>query len=305
MSFANLKRNRTDLSSLVEQAKKTAGNADGGRPQADERLWQPTRDKAGNGYAVIRFLPGLDTEGTPWVRYWDHAFKGPTGQWYIEKSLTSLGQQDPLSELNSKMWNTGLEADKTTVRQRKRQLRYVANVLIVSDPSAPENEGQVRLYRFGKKIFDKIMDSMQPQFPDEKPVNPFDMWEGADFTIKIRKVEGYPNYDASSFKSPSTVGDDEYMEVLYGKQHDLSECTDPKNYKTYDELKSRLAMVLGEQAPRTQKQAASLELDDEIPEFPSAPQPDMAGAPQPEIATAESGMEDDTMSYFAKLAAED
>ena len=304
MSFAALKRNRTDLSKLVEQAKDASGTTNT-RQSQDERFWQPTRDKAGNGYAVIRFLPGDAEAATPWVRYSDHAFKGPTGQWYIEKSLTSIGQQDPLSELNSKMWNTGIEADKATVRQRKRQLRYVANVLIISDPSAPENEGQIKLYRFGKKIFDKIMDSMQPQFPDEKPVNPFDMWEGADFTVKIRKVEGYPNYDASSFKSPSAIGEDDAMEELYSKQHDMTEFTDPKNYKTYDELKSRLAMVLGEQAPRTQKQAASLELDDEIPEFPSAPQPDMAGAPQPEIATAESGMEDDTMSYFAKLAAED
>ncbi len=304
MSFAALKRNRADLGKLVEQAQQATGGQTK-RQSDDPRFWQPTRDKAGNGYAVIRFLPGDAEAATPWVRYWDHAFKGPTGQWYIEKSLTSIGQQDPLSELNSKMWNSGIEADKATVRQRKRQLRYVANVLIISDPSAPENEGQIKLYRFGKKIFDKIMDSMQPQFPDEKPVNPFDMWEGADFTVKIRKVEGYPNYDASSFKSPSAIGEDEAMEELYSKQHDMTEFTDPKNYKTYDELKSRLAMVLGEQAPRTQKQAASLELDDEIPDFPSAPQPDIAGSPQPEIATAESGMEDDTMSYFAKLAAED
>lgn len=305
MSFAALKKNRTDLSKLVQQAQETSGTQTQ-RQSDDPRFWMPTRDKAGNGYAVIRFLPGDAEAPTPWVRYWDHAFKGPTGQWYIEKSLTTLGQQDPLSELNSKMWNSGIEADKATVRQRKRNLRYVANVLIISDPSAPENEGQVKLYRFGKKIFDKIMDSMQPQFPDEAPVNPFDMWEGADFTVKIRKVEGYPNYDASTFKAPSAIGADEMMEELYSKQHDMSEFTDPKNYKTYDELKSRLAMVLGEQAPRTQKQSAALELDDEIPEFDSKPAASAPSAPQPEIATAESSMdEDDTMKYFAKLAAED
>jgi len=305
MSFAALKRNRTDLSKLVQQAQETSGTTTQ-RQSDDPRFWQPTRDKAGNGYAVIRFLPGDAEAATPWVRYWDHAFKGPTGQWYIEKSLTSLGQQDPLSELNSKMWNSGIEADKATVRQRKRNLRYVANVLIVSDPSAPENEGQVKLYRFGKKIFDKIMDSMQPQFPDEAPVNPFDMWEGADFTLKIRKVEGYPNYDASSFKSPSAIGEDEYLEELYSKQHDMSEFTNPKNYKTYDELKARLAMVLGESAPKTVKQEASLELDDEIPEFPSASASAAPTAPEPAITTAESSMDDDdTMKYFAKLAAED
>ena len=306
MSFADLKRNRTDLSKLVAQAQETSGTQTT-RQSDDTRFWQPTRDKAGNGYAVIRFLPGDAQAATPWVRYWDHAFKGPTGQWYIEKSLTSIGQQDPLSELNSKMWNSGVEADKAIVRQRKRNLRYIANVLIVSDPSAPENEGQVKLYRFGKKIFDKIMDSMQPQFPDEAPVNPFDMWEGADFTVKIRKVEGYPNYDASSFKAPAAVSADEsYLEELYNKQYDLGEWVDPKNYKTYDELKSRLAMVLGEQAPRTMKQEASLELDDEIPDFPSSSAPTAPSAPEPAITTAESTMnDDDTMNYFAKLAAED
>ena len=306
MSFAALKRNRTDLSKLVEQAKETSGTQNT-RQSQDDRFWQPTRDKAGNGYAVIRFLPGDAEAATPWVRYWDHAFKGPTGQWYIEKSLTSIGQQDPLSELNSKMWNSGIESDKGIVRQRKRNLRYIANVLIVSDPSNPENEGQVKLYRFGKKIFDKIMDSMQPQFPDETPVNPFDMWEGADFTLKIRKVEGYPNYDASSFKSPAAMpGSDEELEAVYEKQYDLNEWTDPKNYKTYDELKTRLALVLGESAPRTAKQEASLDLDDEIPDFPTAAAPAAPSAPAPAVSTAESSMnDDDTMSYFAKLAAED
>ena len=305
MSFAELKRNRTDLSKLVVQAKETTGTTNT-RQSDDPRFWQPTRDKAGNGYAVIRFLPGSADAATPWIRYWDHAFKGPTGQWYIEKSLTSIGQQDPLSELNSKMWNSGVESDKGIVRQRKRNLRYVANVLIVSDPSNPENEGQVKLYRFGKKIFDKIMDSMQPQFPDETPVNPFDMWEGADFTVKIRKVEGYPNYDASSFKSPAAVpGSDEELEALYNKQHELGEWTDPTNYKTYDELKARLALVLGESAPRTAKQAASLELDDEIPDFPTAAASAPTSAPAPVVATAEAASDDDTMSYFAKLAADD
>jgi hypothetical protein len=205
------------------------------------------------------------------------------------------------------MWNSGVESDKGIVRQRKRNLRYVANILVVSDPSNPANEGQVKLYRFGKKIFDKIMDSMQPQFPDETPVNPFDMWEGADFTLKIRKVEGYPNYDASSFKAPATMpGSDEELEALYEKQYDLNEWTDPKNYKTYEELKTRLALVLGESAPRTQKQEASLELHDETPTLRSAPASTPASAPPPVAPTAEAASdEDDTMSYFAKLAADD
>lgn len=308
MSFAALKRNRTDLQSLVQQAQ--AGTGENTQRQSeDTRFWVPTRDKAGNGYAVIRFLPGDAEAPTPWVRYWDHFFKGPTGQWYVEKSLTSIGQQDPLAELNSRLWNEdGSDEAKRTVRERKRNLRYVANVLIISDPSNPENEGQVKLYRFGKKIFDKIMDSMQPPFPDEAPVNPFDMWEGADFTLKIRKVEGYPNYDASSFKGQSELfaGDDEAKEKVYNQQHDMSEWTDPKSYKTYDELKARLAVVLGESSSATARKVVE-ELDDEIPDFPSSAAPTATAAPAPTMTTAESSMddEDDTMSYFAKLAAED
>ena len=301
MSFAALKRNRTDLSALVEAASNAGPEDQKKHNVTDERFWQPTRDKAGNGYAVIRFLPGNADASTPWVRYWDHFFKGPTGQWYVEKSLTSIGQADPLAENNSKLWNQdGSEEAKRTVRERKRNLRYVANVLVISDPSAPDNEGRVMLYRFGKKIFDKIMDTMQPQFPDEKPINPFDMWDGADFTLKIRKVEGYPNYDTSAFKSPAAVpGSDEELEAIYNKQHDLSECTDPKNYKTYDELKSRLAMVLGESStPMNARVLESLDQSDDVPGFPSTP--------EPAIRTAESSMaEDDTMTYFAKLAAED
>ena len=310
MSFAALKTNRTDLSKLVEAASSGPGEQTKTDNRNDERFWQPTRDKAGNGYAVVRFLPGDAEAPTPWVRYWDHFFKGPTGQWYVEKSLTSIGQADPLSESNSKLWNEdGSEEAKRIVRERKRNLRYIANVLNVSDPSAPENEGQVKLYRFGKKIFDKIMDSMQPQFPDEAPVNPFDMWQGADFTIKIRKVEGYPNYDASSFKSPAQVaGDDDQLEAIYNKQHDCTEWTDPKNFKTYDELKSRLALVLGESAPRTVREEVSL--DTSTPyvapqaSAPAAAAPMAAPAP---MATAENTAldEDDTMSYFAKLAADD
>jgi len=292
MSFANLKRKSTDVSKLVEAAQGAGGTNK--QSYSDDRFWTPVVDKAGNGYAVLRFLPGDAEAPTPWVRYWDHAFKGPTGQWYIEKSLSSIGQPDPVGESNALLWNSGIDSNKEIVRQRKRNLRYVANVLIVADPSNPENEGQVKLFRFGKKIFDKIMDVMQPSFPDEKPVNPFNMWEGADFVLKIRNVEGYRNYDKSEFKSPSAISDDDdKLERLYDKQHDLSEWTDPKNYKSYDELKTRLAAVLGESAPRTAKQEVSL---DEV-----APAP----APKSAPSAAESMDDDDTLSYFAKLAADD
>jgi hypothetical protein len=298
MSFANLKRNRTDLSKLVEDAKKATGGAE--REAADERFWNPTRDKAGNGYAVIRFLPGKEENGTPWVRYWDHAFKGPTGQWYIEKSLTSLGQNDPLSELNMKMWNSGDESQKKIVSSRKRTLRYVANVLVISDQQNPQNEGQVKLYRFGAKIFDKIKAAMQPQFPDEKPINPFDMWEGADFVIKISSemVMGkpLPKYDASYFKGSSELfgGDEGRLEALYDKQHALGEWVDPANYKTYDQLNTRLKMVLGESAPRTTRETVSLDETSAPPTLKTA-----------ENTSLDEADDDDTMSLFAKLANDD
>tara|TARA_B100000131_G_scaffold321617_1_gene372887 strand:- start:16113 stop:17018 length:906 start_codon:yes stop_codon:yes gene_type:complete len=301
MSFAELKSRSTDLSKLVEAA--GSGPAEK-QSFNDERFWKPGRDKAGNGYAVIRFLPGDANAPTPWARYWEHAFKGPTGQWYIEKSLTSIGQQDPVGEMNQKLWNQdGSNAAKAIVRERKRNLRYVANVLIISDPAVPENDGTVKLFRFGKKIFDKIMDAMQPQFPDEKPINPFDMWQGADFTLKVRKVEGYPNYDTSSFKAPSAIpGDDAKLEEIYNKQEDLSEWTDQKNYKSYDELKARLATVLGESTTPNPK--IEMELDDEIPDFDAKPEPEIKSEPAPTQKSAEpSG--DDTMDYFAKLAADD
>lgn len=314
MSFAALKRNRTDVSQLVAAAEQ-AGGAESNRPGQDDRFWQPTRDKAGNGYAVIRFLPGNAEAPTPWVRYWDHGFKGPTGQWYIEKSLTSIGQPDPVGELNGRMWNNPHEFGmseqeaKNVVRQRKRNLRYIANVLIVEDLANPANNGQVKLYRFGKRIFDKVMDVMQPQFPDEKPLNPFDFWAGADFVIKIRMVDGYPNYDKSEFKSPSELfgGDEDRLEQLYNQQHDMSEWNDPKNFKSYDELKARLALVLGESAPRTKKQ--EIALDDEIPDFSKreAAAPEPASAPAAPLATAENTSmdDDDLMKQFSALVGDD
>ena len=302
MSFAALKSKRIDVSKLVA-AVEGAGGANKSNFQ-DDRFWAPSVDKAGNGYAVIRFLPGDAEAATPWVRYWDHAFKGPTGQWYIEKSLSSIGMPDPVGESNALLWNSGIESNKGIVRQRKRNLRYVANVLIVSDPTGAENEGKVKLFRFGKKIFDKIMDVMQPQFPDEKPINPFDMWEGADFVLKIRNVEGYRNYDKSEFKSAVAVSDNEtYLEEIYNNQHDLSEWTDPKNFKSYEDLKVRLAAVLGEAAPKTVQQ--TVDLDDEIPSFDEPKAADPAPLPSAEASPIDAKEEDDIMAHFSKLAQED
>ena len=214
MSFANLKSNRDTIQKLVQAAEATGGGEK--KSYADDRIWKPTVDKAGNGYAVLRFLPATEGQELPWVRYWDHGFKGPTGLWYIENSLTSIGQPDPVGELNSRLWNSGIESDKDRARDQKRRLHYVVNMLVVQDPSNPQNEGKVFLYKFGKKIFDKIMDSMQPEFADEKAVNPFDFWEGADFKLKIRNVEGYRNYDKSEFAAPSALkdGDDVQLEAI-------------------------------------------------------------------------------------------
>ena len=299
MSFEALKRNRgTDISQLVKAAE--AAGAGGGEKKNydDERIWKPTVDKAGNGYAVLRFLPAAEGSELPWVRYWDHGFKGPTGLWYIENSLTSIGQPDPVGELNSRLWNTGNEADKDRARDQKRRLHYVVNALVLQDPSAPQNEGKVFIYKFGKKIFDKIMDSMQPEFADEKAVNPFDFWEGAEFKLKIRNVEGYRNYDKSEFGTPSTLydGDDTKLEAVYNQLHDLSEFSDPKNYKTYDELKLKLAKVLGEDVVNSGAPTIAQ----------TAQMNEPAPAPiTPTTAEDIPSEDDDTMSYFARLANED
>jgi len=297
MSFENLKRNRDQISKLI-QAAESAGGKTETKSYADERFWKPTVDQAGNGYAVIRFLPAAEGAELPWVRYWDHGFKGPTGLWYIERSLTSIGQQDPVGELNSKLWNTGLDADKEKARSQKRRLHYVSNIYVVSDPSNPQNEGKVFLYQFGKKIFDKIMDVMQPDFADETPVNPFDLWEGADFKLKIRNVEGYRNYDKSEFSSAGQLAEDDKLEAIYNQMHDLGEFTDPKNYKTYSELQAKLMRVLGEEA-----NAGTPTLQQEKIINDPAPEPEIKS--EPITAEQMSGDEEDTLSYFAKLANEE
>ena len=296
MSFQNLKRNRDQISKLVQAAESVGGSTET-KSYVDERIWKPTVDKAGNGYAVLRFLPATEGAELPWVRYWDHGFKGPTGLWYIENSLTSIGQTDPVGELNSRLWNTGNDSDKEKARTQKRRLHYVTNILVLQDPSNPVNEGKVFLYKFGKKIFDKIMDSMQPEFADEEPVNPFDFWEGADFKLKIRNVEGYRNYDKSEFSSPSALyeGEDTRLESVYNQLHDLSEFTNPSNYKSYDELKAKLVKVLGEEATAG---AYTVRQEMQINEPVSTPEPQKL---EP-VSADQLSDEDDTMSYFAKLA---
>mgnify|MGYP001439118178 FL=1 len=300
MSLDNLKSMRgSSIDKLVKAAEAVSTKAET-KSYADDRFWKPTRDKAGNGYAVVRFLPAKDGEDLPWVRYWDHGFKGPTGLWYIENSLTSIGQDDPVSESNSVLWNSGRDEDKALARERKRRLHYISNVLVVSDPENPQNEGKVFLYQFGKKIFDKIMDVMQPQFADEQPVNPYDFWEGADFKIKIRKVEGWVNYDKSEFSKPAALfeGDEARLTEVYNKLYSLQDFLKPENYKTYDELKMKLNRVLGVEA-----------IEEPMPSVmdsaPAQQAPAMSTAEAESMGTSEPASDDDdTLSYFAKLAQE-
>ena len=298
MSFEQLKQNRNNAIAKLVAASETTSEK---KSYGDDRMWKPTVDKAGNGYAVIRFLPAGAGEDLPWVKYWDHGFKGPTGRWYIERSLTSISQQDPVSELNSQLWNTGRDEDKETARQRKRRLHHVSNILVVSDSANPENEGKVFLYEYGKKIMDKIMDVMQPQFADETPTNPFDFWGGANFKLKIRQVEGYRNYDKSELdaSSPLLNGDESQLEEVYNKLHKLGEFTDPVSYKTYAELKKKLFEVIGEaevSSSFSTEQTVELNTTREI----------KMDAPTPAADNNDDQSEgdEDTLSYFAKLASQ-
>ena len=302
MSFADLKRNSTSsIAALTKAAEQVGGGQQQQNNYVDDRFWKPTVDKAGNGYAVIRFLPAPAGEELPWVRFWDHGFQGPGGLWYIENSLTSINQADPVSEMNSVLWNTGREEDKQIARDRKRRLHYVANVQVVTDPSNPANDGKVFLYKFGKKIFDKIMDVMQPQFADESPVNPFDFWAGANFKLKIQQVAGYRNYDKSEFANPSAISsNDAQIEAVYNTLYSLKDFVDPncKSYKSYDELKARLNKVLGETTVRTTAESISLDETDY-----SSPMTGARSAPAMATPSVDED-EDDTLSYFQKLASQ-
>jgi len=262
----------------------------------DDRIWKPVMDKTDNGFAIIRFLPAVEGEDMPWAKLWSHAFQGPTGQWFIENSLTTLGQNDPVSELNSEHWNSGVESDKEIARRQKRKLQYYSNIYVIKDGANPENEGKVFLYRFGKKIFDKVMESMQPAFEDESPVNPFDFWKGANFKLKLRKVDGYWNYDKSEFEAPSALFDnDEEIEAVWKKEYPLSEFTATTNFKSYDELKTRLDMVLA----GTTKVGSAAEIMEDAPV--ASPSVDTTPVAAPSVTQDD---ESDTMDYFQKLANE-
>ena len=301
MSFASLKK-ASQAGNTFEKLTREIEKIN--QPQttgADERLWKPELDKSGNGYAVIRFLPSPDGEDMPWAKIWSHSFKGPGGQWYIENSLTTIGKDDPVSELNRELWNSGRDADKATARTQKRKLSYYSNIYVVSDPVHPENEGKVFLYKYGKKIFDKLVEAMQPAFADETPLDPFNLWEGADFKLKIRKVDGYWNYDKSEFAAPATLGgfDDATLEETWKKSYSLNEFEAAKNFKTYEALQARLNLVLGTRpAPvvvdESQEQVRPDNWGKEVTDFR-----------EKAVAASPVADEGNTLSYFQSLAEED
>jgi hypothetical protein len=310
MSFSDLKK-QSSLGSLTQKLVKEVEKMSSSSSGSDDRFWKPEMDKTGNGYAIIRFLPSPDGEDLPWVKMYSHGFQGPGG-WYIENSLTTTGQKDPVSEYNRDLWNSGTEKDKETVRKQKRKLSYYSNIYVVSDPKNPHNEGKVLLFKYGKKIFDKIMAAMQPEFEDESPINPFDFWQGANFKLKIRKVDGYWNYDKSEFDSVSIMNsDDDVLESIWKKQYSLSALVAPDQFKSYEELEKRLKQVLGQKNPSKSIASQEEELESYTQESSKENNVMMEleesynrskSSSSPSTISNLTDDDDDPISYFQKLA---
>jgi hypothetical protein len=304
MGFADLKK-QSKLGSLTAKLVKEVEKMNNNSGSSDDRLWKLDVDKSGNGYAVIRFLPAPEGEDLPFVKLYSHAFQGPGG-WYIENSLTTMNQKDPVSELNSELWNNGTDAGKELARKQKRKLTYMSNIYVVKDPANPANEGKVFLYKFGKKIFDKLTAAMQPEFEDETPIDPFDFWQGANFKLKAKNVAGYRNYDSSEFAAQGALlDDDDEMEAIWKKQYSLAELVAADQFKSYDELKKRLEYVLGSKGSRrvdeevaeeeTYSRGPAKELDDDL-------RTELKNLTPTRSSSYDEDDEDDTLSYFAKLA---
>ena len=305
MSFADLKK-QSKLGSLTQKLVKEVEKMNNNGGSGDDRLWKLEVDKGGNGYAVIRFLPAPNGEDLPFVTLYSHAFQGPGG-WFIENSLTTLGQKDPVSEYNSLLWNNGTDAGKDAARKQKRKLTYISNIYVVKDPANPQNEGKVMLYKYGKKIFDKLTAAMQPEFEDEEAIDPFDFWQGANFKLKAKNVAGYRNYDSSEFAAQSALlDDDDAMEGIWKKQFSLEEFVAPDQFKSYDELKTRLDYVLGNKGTTRFQDQETVEQEEEFRQQnrASTPAPSSGGFNDPDItlSNTSSDDEDDALSYFAKLA---
>ena len=297
MSFANLKK-QSKLGSLTAKLVKEVEKMNNNGASGDDRLWKLDVDKSGNGYAVIRFLPAPENEDLPFVKLYSHAFQG-SGGWYIENSLTTLGQKDPVSEYNSQLWNNGTDAGKELARKQKRKLTYISNIYVVKDPANPENEGKTFLFKYGKKIFDKLTAAMQPEFEDEEAIDPFDFWQGANFKLKAKNVAGYRNYDSSEFAAVSPLlDDDDAMEAIWKKELSLSEFVAPDQFKTYDALKVRLEYVLGKRGAKPVAQ--DLEVEEE--EYETTPVAETRETVSSVASDSSEIEDDDTLSYFQRLA---
>ena len=308
MGFSDLKK-QSSLGNLTSKLIKEVEKQSGAGGQATDNIWKPEMDKSGNGYAVIRFLPAPDGEDLPWVKVFSHAFQGPGG-WYIENSLTTINQKDPVGELNRSLWNSGSDADKETARKQKRKLSFYANIYVVKDPANPQNEGQVFLYKFGKKIFDKIMEAMQPEFEDETPINPFDFWQGANFKLKRKKVAGYWNYDSSEFDRPGPLlDDDDALEAIWKKEQSLVDFVATDKFKTYDELDKRLNYVLGKTSTRKTSVEEETEYDNyaaveskQVSEEQVMEKLEQSYQASKETTSTVETDDEDPLNYFAKLA---
>ena len=306
MSFADLKK-QSKLGSLTAKLVKEVEKMNTSSGSSDDRVWKLDVDKSGNGYAVIRFLPAPNGEDLPFVKLYSHAFQGPGG-WYIENSLTTLGQKDPVSELNSELWNNGTDAGKELARKQKRKLTYVSNIYVVKDPANPANEGKVFLFKYGKKIFDKLTAAMQPEFEDEEAIDPFDFWQGANFKLKAKNVAGYRNYDSSEFAtSAPLLNDDDAMEAIWKKQYSLAELVAADQFKTYDELKKRLDYVLGTKGTPRYQDPEDLDEDNTrgpVKELTEDLREELSSLKPTRRAAVEEDEDDDALSYFARLAEE-
>jgi len=299
MSFANLKK-QSKLGSLTQKLVKEVEKMNNTGGSADDRNWKLECDKSGNGYAVIRFLPAPDGEDLPFVKLYSHAFQGPGG-WYIENSLTTLGKKDPVSEYNTQLWNNGTDAGKETARKQKRKLTYISNIYVVKDPANPENEGKVFLYKYGKKIFDKLTAAMQPEFEDEEAIDPFDFWQGANFKLKAKNVAGYRNYDSSEFTATTPLlDDDDALEALWKKEYSLAEIVADDQFKTYEELKTRLGYVLGNKPATVRSDEESFGEDDDR----GSAEELVTAAVSTTPSSINEDDDDDALSYFSKLASE-
>ena len=310
MSFNDLKK-QSSLGSLTAKLVKEVEKMSTTSGGVDERLWKPEMDKTGNGFAVIRFLPAPEGEELPWAKIYSHAFQGPGG-WYIENSLTTIGQKDPVSEHNRELWNSGNDKDKEIVRKQKRKLSYYSNIYVVKDPANPANEGRVFLFKYGKKIFDKIMEAMQPEFEDETPINPFDFWQGANFKLKLVKKDGYWNYDKSEFdRVAPLLDDDDALEALWKKQYSLTAITAPDQFKSYEDLDKRLKYVLGQKGtPRMSSVEEETEYDEYVEKNAESKvvaelEQSYARSKSPSLPVVTKEVdedEDDALAYFQRLA---